>query len=133
MFRWTEVYSVKVQVLDDQHKRLFSLANELHEFMSMGKSREVIIPILNELMAYTREHFAAEEVLMAAFAYPGLVNHRMEHEKLTKRVRDYIRDVQAGDMDLSIELMDFLQNWLSHHVLETDKKYSQFMVDRGAV
>jgi hemerythrin-like metal-binding protein len=133
MFSWTEDYSVKVTLFDHHHQRLFGMVNDLHDAMGAGKAKEVVIPILDELVRYVSEHFAAEEVLMTVFAYPALITHRMEHEQLTRKVREFVRAFAAGEVLLTIQLMDFLQNWLAHHILETDMKYSSFMVAKGAV
>lgn len=71
LFAWNEKYSVNIQEIDDQHKRLIGLVSQLHGAMQQGKGKEVMDKILKELIQYTRTHFAAEERIMKVNGYPS--------------------------------------------------------------
>jgi hemerythrin len=129
---WTEAYSVKIKSIDDQHKKLFELINKLHEAMSAGKARQVLSEIFTELTEYTVKHFAYEEGLMAKYGYPGYLAHKPQHEKLTAQVQDLQRRHQQGELALSLEVSNFLKDWLTEHILKTDQKYSAFLKDKAA-
>ena len=133
LYCWKPEYSVKIKVLDEHHQHLFELVNELHDFMRMGKGDEIMITTLRDLLLYTRNHFAAEEVLMTTFSYPQFLSHRLEHQKLTRSVHDFITAFEAGERRFSPQLMDFLNDWLTCHILQTDLQYTAFLRERGAV
>ena len=70
LFAWNETYSIGVTEIDAQHRRLFSLADELHSAMNAGKGKAVLRKVLHDLITYTQTHFAAEERMMQKCGYP---------------------------------------------------------------
>jgi len=133
LFNWSDKYSVGVHMFDNQHKRLVELINDLHDAMRAAKGREVLGDILKGLLDYTRMHFADEERQMTTFSYPDYAAHRVEHEKLVARVVELKAKHDSGDNTITIEVMNFLKDWLINHILVTDKKYGQFFKDKGIV
>ena len=131
IFQWSDKYSVKVKELDDQHKKLVALLNELHDGMSSGKSKEAMAVVLDGLVKYTVSHFANEEQYMSRLKYPGELAHKAEHKKLVDQVAKFQKDYQNGQAALSLEIMNFLKSWLTGHIQNTDMKYSQFFNDKG--
>jgi hemerythrin len=127
LLNWTTSYSVGVDLLDKQHQKLFALLNELHDAMTMGEGKKLAPAILKKLVQYTCEHFAAEEKLMSVAAYPQFARHKVEHEKLKQEVGKMLQDVEQGRAVVSVKLMQFLKNWLHHHILGCDKGYMQSM------
>ena len=67
--KWSEDYSVGIEKIDMQHKKLVSYINELHDAMKDGQSNSVIGDILNKLVKYTKEHFSTEEEYMQKYNY----------------------------------------------------------------
>jgi len=132
MLIWTPEMSVGVAVLDEDHKNLIAMINELHDAMQAGKGRAVFGGILERLGDYTIEHFGREEALLAATGYAALDLHHHVHEKLKADVAEIRRKFAEGDdMCLTIDTLDFLQNWLRHHILETDMRYRAHLNARG--
>ena len=132
IFDWKEEYSVKIKEIDNQHKILVEMVNEMHDAMTQGKGKEVLGPILEELIQYTKTHFANEERLMEKYDYPDFAPHRNKHKKMTAKVLSLQEDYQQGKFQLSFEVSKFLQDWLTKHILGTDMKYSDFLISRGA-
>jgi hemerythrin len=128
---WKDEYSVKVRLLDQQHKKLIDLLNETFEGLQQQRGREVLGSVLFELVKYTEIHFATEERLMQQNCFPGLEAHRLEHGVLTKKVRDFQREYHSGKASTPIEVLQFLRNWLEQHILGTDRQYSTFFVNKG--
>ena len=124
MFEWKPEYSVQIPAIDAQHKRLFALASELHSAMSQGKGKGVLEKGLTRLVDYTKEHFKDEEKFMGSFNYPELVAHKGLHDQLTARVTDFQKRFALQEACLTIDLMEFLQDWLAHHINGSDQKYS---------
>ena len=121
---WNDDYSVQIQEFDVQHQRLISLLNELHQAMLEGKNKVLVSRILNDLVDSTRRHFAAEERRMQEAAYPDFLSHKMEHYKLKHQVTDFLEEFDAGDGAISVQMMDFLKDWLVRHINGADKKYT---------
>ncbi len=132
LFNWGEKYSVGVQSIDDQHKNLFSIVNELHDtFTSKKSDTEIIKKTLDELVLYTQNHFLFEENLLNEHNYPGSEFHFNEHENLVSELKKYIDRFKNGELKDIMDLLQFTIDWLQNHILENDKKYSRFLSARG--
>ena len=123
--------SVGVHVLDEDHKKLIAMINELHASMLQGHSNEVVGGILRRLANYTVEHFQREEKLFVETHYAGSAAHKHEHEKLKAQVMAEIQKFQAGKVGLGMETLTFLRDWLKHHIQESDKAYSAHLNAHG--
>ena len=108
--------------VDEQHAKLFNAINQLHEAMQAGQAREELGRILAFLRLYTVKHFADEEALMEASAFPGLLRHRQLHQQFTARVADLERQHTAGQMALSLTIFRFLKDWLTTHIDQEDRR-----------
>ena len=131
MFECKKEYVVNIASIDAQHKKLFAIAEELHEAMRTGQTKPVLSKILDRLVQYTVTHFAQEEGLMKLHAYPDFAAHKAAHEALKKQVLDFQREFEAGETFISVELMTFLKNWLEKHIQGTDMRYSPFLIQRN--
>ncbi|HMK59743.1 MAG TPA: bacteriohemerythrin [Dissulfurispiraceae bacterium] len=128
---WSDNYSVNVKAMDDQHKKLVSIINELNDSMKTGKSKDVMEKILKGLVDYTITHFSAEEALMKNSGYPGYANQKSQHEDLVKKVQDYQNKYHSGQMVMGVEIMSFLKDWLLNHISGLDKKYGPYLNEKG--
>ncbi len=131
LLNWKEDYSVKIKEVDEQHKKLIGLINDLHDAMTQKKAKEVLGDVLRKLADYTVFHFSMEERLMKSNGYPEYDDHREKHQKMTAKVMSLQNELKQGKITLSMEVMDFLKNWLDKHILGTDKKYSPFLTGKG--
>lgn len=132
LFAWNEKYSVGYAEIDEQHKQLFKMADDLHAAMVEGRGKESLSGLFSRLVTYTRHHFSTEERIMRENAYPGYVQHHMEHEKLTRQVLDLQRNVATGRATVTTEVMQFLADWLRNHIQISDQKVSVFIKKRKA-
>lgn len=71
LFTWSDDFSVHVQEVDEQHKVLVGLLNELHVAIIEHHGKTTSRDILDRLAEYTRTHFLLEESLMRLTHYPG--------------------------------------------------------------
>jgi hemerythrin-like metal-binding protein len=131
LLSWTNEYSVGIPSIDKQHHKLFDMINQLHDSMKSGLGGKLVPIILNNLISYTRDHFADEEKSMRQAEYSNYASHKAEHGKLTAEVVRLVKEMEAGDMAMSVEILDFLRKWLQHHILTTDKKYIAQMLAAG--
>ncbi len=126
IFEWSEKYSVGIAKLDHQHQTLFEIINQLHSAMSSGQGQSELGVILDRPIDYTQNHFANEEKIMTHHGYLQLAEHRQAHVELTQQVLDFKEKYRSGKIGLSIQLTQFLKNWLTTHILGEDKQYSLF-------
>lgn len=130
-FAWSDSYSVGVQSIDDQHKKLIQLTDDLFSAMKTGKGNEQVGGIVSSLIDYTLTHFAYEEKAMQAANYPGYLQHHKLHEDLVKKVKEFQAKFQTGNTMLSVDLLNFLKTWLINHIQGDDKKYLPYLVAKG--
>lgn len=129
---WKEEYETGVKLFDDQHKNLVNMLNNLLDAMKAGKGKDVLDKVLTGLIEYTVYHFKAEEDNFKKYAYAQALTdfHKKEHDNLTQQVVDFKKRFDGGEM-ISIELMNFLKDWLINHILVTDKKYGPYLNSKG--
>jgi len=132
LFVWQDSYSVGVKVLDEDHKKLIGIVNELHDGILAGKSREALGPVLDRLVQYTKTHFGREEDYFTKTKYPEAAAHKREHDELLKRAGELQQRYNEGATSmLSLETMGLLKGWLSHHISGNDKAYSAHLHSHG--
>ncbi len=128
---WDEKYSVNIEVIDEQHKKIIEVLGNLFEEMGKKKSREVLKAILDQMIWYAGEHFATEEIFMKQYGFPGYEEHKKEHEAFKGKVTIFQKDFAAGKESLSANMVRFLTEWLDHHIVEIDKQYGPFLNEKG--
>lgn len=122
LITWGPMLTVGHKEIDEQHQRLVALVNQLNDAMRAGQGRESLQPVLNELVRYTVYHFGTEERLMAASKYAMTAQHKAEHAKFVAEVGAFKKKFDSGNASLSVEVMNFLREWLGKHILQSDKK-----------
>lgn len=132
MFEWKQEYSVGYVPIDQQHKRLFELANELHNAMITGKGKEALGKTFSGLIAYTKGHFATEEALMRTHHYPEYGKHKAAHDALAAKVVSLEKEFLAGRQAIGVDLLPFLRDWLTHHIGESDRKIAAYLNSKAA-
>jgi len=121
---WSPAMGVNVKEIDDQHKRLVDLINTLDEAMQSGRGRDVLGSIIAELWEYAEVHFATEEDYFTRFGYENAAAHNQEHADFLAAVGKFKAEFDAHRLGLSVQVMEFLSDWLKTHTTGSDKKYS---------
>lgn len=125
--KWSGDLSVGIDEIDKDHRRLFSCIDDLFTACHAGQGPSVLQQILICLMQYTREHFAHEEDLMRRVGYPDVVDHRAMHAELVSELDDIIEQFNiTNSHELSNKTLQFLEDWLTHHILIEDRKIGKF-------
>lgn len=124
---WNDSFSLGVPQFDEHHQHLVGLINRLYDDFITGSPAESLGIILDELIDYATYHFAAEEYWMKENSYPKLAEHGAEHDRFSARVTEMQKDYHAGKVNLSIEVLTFLKNWLKKHILQSDADYGHFI------
>ena len=131
VIQWTQNMSVGIRSIDDDHKVLVRMINRLDDAIKAARGEQALGHVLDALLDYTTYHFGREEALMRACGYPDLDAHEHTHTVLRMQVA-HIRDRYRLNPD-SIhdrEVLAFLQNWLTSHIMGRDKLYAPFMASR---
>lgn len=128
---WTPSLSVGIADIDRQHKSLVEQINALNEAMKAGKGKEALGKVLSELISYTASHFATEEKLFDKYAYPDTAAHKKEHGQLVQKVTAFKADFDKGQTGLTVQVMNFLGDWLRTHIQGSDSKYAPFLQSKG--
>ena len=132
---WSDTYSVGIKFLDDQHKGLLNLVNNLfsHATGNADEEHAYFHGVINQAKQYIFEHFITEEECMLAVNFPGYNEHKAAHDEFKFAVVKSINEYDAGkDMTLD-NFANFLKDWIASHVIGLDKHYGLFFSKMGFV
>lgn len=132
LFVWSDEFSVGIQEIDEQHKELVALLNELHTSILEHRGGAACRATLDRLAGYTRTHFMVEESLMRIANYPDFEGHKHIHEDLINQVAALQKKLDSGQATITFELLHFLKVWLTQHIKESDKRLGGYLIERGA-
>ncbi len=124
---WSDIFSLGVQSLDDQHKRFIELGNTILLAVRAGETPRQIATHFSKLREYTVYHFLDEEAFMRSVEYPELKAHALEHEELKKQVRYHQEKLFREKLVREKDVLEFLKRLLVDHVIYTDLKVKRFL------
>ena len=127
---WDESYGVNVAAIDDQHKKIFQMISNFYNTMQKD-NHKAIDTLLKSLLDYTNFHFGTEEKYFDKFGYSNSEEHKKEHLAFVEKVMDVKKRFDEGKLVISMEITNFLKNWLIEHIKGIDKKYSKCFNDNG--
>ena len=129
VFKWSyDLHGIGIGEIDEQHRHMLGLANELYVTLTRRKSEERYRAILDELVEFSKSHFETEERVMREAGYPGLEEHRKEHELMTVQLREFAAAFKYGRPLPANELVGFLTGWLISHNVNSDREFGEFML-----
>lgn len=125
MIKWKDEYAIGIPLVDEQHKKLFEIAENAQDLLLMPDyldKFDEITGIVDELKAYVVFHFSAEQEIMEQIKYPKYFSHRVEHQdfidKMNKLSFDSIDQDQKSQL---LHIVNLIIEWITQHVLERDK------------
>lgn len=127
LVKWGTEYELGHADLDAEHRHLVGLINQAIAAVEL-KEQSLLEPLLNQLFAYARGHFAHEERLMITAGYPDLHDHIREHHAFYEGVSDLYSRFLAGELELAVTLTAFLRDWLLEHIQGIDRLYVPFLL-----
>lgn len=133
MVQWNDEYSIGIQEIDEQHKLLVELINDLYMAMAQKGARDRVGEVLGRLVDYTKVHFAVEECLQRMFGYPGYEAHKKIHDTLVQQAVELMEKYKAGDAGVGMEALFLLKDWLIGHIMEKDTAYAPYLLKQGAM
>ena len=128
---WSPELSVGIQRIDEQHKDIIDAFNKL--LLAGEEARvdsEIVSDTLDKLTRHVRGHFRDEEGLLEQVAYPGIEEHRMEHDRFREKLVECCVATTIGVGCVPRALLAYLHDWLDQHLIQQDMKYRPFLAAR---
>jgi len=123
---WTQELSVNNSPIDAEHQKWISILNNFYVGLQDGQPKERLKILITEMIDYTRFHFANEEKYMESINYPHLEEHKVLHKQYVNQIITFWEKIENNKLILSLEVTNFLKNWLIAHIKGEDQKYSRF-------
>lgn len=123
-----ETLTLGIEEIDSDHSKLIELYNILNHSVTEGSSREYVEAVLDEMINCTIWHFSHEERLMVKYGYAGYEEHKTDHQDLidgAKKLKQ--KFLQAGK--LVEDDLAYLERWLTEHILVSDSRLADFLID----
>jgi hemerythrin-like metal-binding protein len=124
---WNDVFSVGIEEIDRDHKNLIGMISRLQTTSPVTTDSETISDLLTQMTTYAQGHFETEEALMRRYGYPGFDAHRAEHRVFTKKTVEFCSASMLKVESVPQTLLNFLSEWLVHHILESDQAYAAYI------
>lgn len=135
--RWTEDFAIGIDIIDEQHKRLFEYFDEIEHCIKINDNSN-IQAICSGLVDYAISHNTFEETLMKQAGYPMLEAHQQVHEAFKNRAYGYLEKINQGadPMKVARDIRTDIGLWLINHIKREDKHYAPYVkksLDKGFV
>lgn len=127
--KWKKSFSVGIDLIDEDHKKLLGMINQLQTAAHYQTDDALIESTLNELIEYTKYHFSREEQLMEKNNYPDYEEHKKQHEQMVNQVTQFINEYRVDKTRTIDNVVMYLKTWLVNHINGSDQKYTPYMKD----
>ena len=125
MFEMKDEYLVGIEMIDEEHRKLFEIAERTYQLLHndyLSDKYDNISDILQELKDYTIEHFRHEEEYMAKIQYKRMFTQKMQHRAFIQKLEEYSSwNLDRSQDDVIQDIFKFLTDWLTKHIYESDK------------
>jgi len=128
---WDDKYKVGVEVLDAQHKKLFEIINELLDAISHLPNKENVENITKHLIEYKKTHFETEEKLFKDCNYEKTEQHIAIHHEFSDKLDSLQKEYGDDPIVYAFQLVDYLEDWMIKHLMNSDKDYTKCLHDHG--
>jgi len=131
LIEWNTQYSVGIETMDKQHQKLIGIINSLYEEITKGSGRDAVGGAIKQLKEYGSYHFQEEEKFMKLFGFPNLDKHKTLHVEYIDSINDFEEKFTLSNSSMTLEVMNFLKDWLTKHIMNMDKKYGKFILNKA--
>jgi len=128
---WNDAYSVGIPEIDAQHQTLAGCIALVQTSVTTQQRWSAVHSALVRLADFVRIHFAVEESLLRIHRYPEFERHVREHLEFA----DQVRQLQERSLrvDVSEEMVAFIQMWWHEHIMTSDKHYATYLPTASVV
>jgi hemerythrin len=130
-FPWRDEYSVRVKEIDLQHQQIVKILNEFYNAFIMKEHEKITWEIINRLTDYAANHFKTEEKYFHQYNFEYKTQHIQEHQAFVQKVVDFRNEYETNKSALTFKIINFLKEWLTHHIMVEDKKYTTCFNNNG--
>ena len=122
---WSSTFTVGVKIIDDQHKGLLDLVNDMFNHVTGNENdeREYFSMVIQQAVQYVKVHFSTEEKIMIQTKFPGYAEHKKAHDTFILAIVENIRKFDAGKRLILSDFIKFLKEWILAHIAIMDKMY----------
>jgi len=126
---WSNTFACGIKIIDDQHKGLVNLVNEMYNHVTGDELQEhqYLKQIVQEAINYVKVHFATEEKIMTATKFSGYAEHKKEHDNFIRTVAKIIKEYNEGKRLTLAVFSKFLKEWILSHIAIMDKEYFDYL------
>ncbi len=126
---WNDNFNIGVASIDAQHKELVYILKYLQKSIKGNQSQYVFANTIRALVEYTKIHFTDEERFMESIGFPQLGEHKEIHQTLIQEVKHILLRLKRRENIKPIELMRFLNDWVTKHIMNEDQLIGKFVLD----
>jgi len=129
MVVWDDKYATGIQLIDSQHKELFSITNELFRACLSGEEavKDIFKETMERMVNYVRFHFGAEQELLQRVKYPDFQEHKKQHEILVRQILESVKEYNEGKKFVPNQFVRTLRDWILGHIGLYDKQYASYI------
>lgn len=121
---WTTRYETGIAEVDEDHRRLVDLINELDAMLDGSGDLGRIGMIIDALVDYTDYHFSREERMMAGAGYAEAADHALTHTQFGHFLGELVGGCMVNpSREAAVQVNDYLREWLLDHILVEDMKF----------
>jgi len=125
---WSSTFSVGVKIIDDQHKGLLNLVNDLFNHVTGNEAEEqaYFASVIQQAVQYVKVHFMTEEKIMIHTKFPGYAEHKKAHDAFVLAVVDNVKNFRSSKKLALMDFTKFLKEWVLTHIAIMDKQYFNY-------
>lgn len=121
---WNDNLSVSIDVIDEHHRYLFDLVNDLFEVVTRKRGAREVARLIKALDAYAKIHFRAEEQMMDHYDYKK-INHQLhQHHAFEEKIAEFYEELHINPFVAQFDVLSYLRDWLIHHIRVEDMQLS---------
>ncbi len=131
LIEWKEEMSVGVVELDNHHKKLLAMINELGVAIGENRGPDYVQHSISELGDYAVYHFDLEHKYFLKYGYSETDEHMAEHTSFVEKIQNTANQIRDGRILLSINFLYFMKDWLINHIMVVDQRYTSLLLEKG--
>lgn len=129
MYELKDEYLVGIESIDNEHRVLFEIADEIYQLCInefVPDKYDNIAGLIQRLKDYTEMHFDHEEAYMESIQYKRMFTQKVQHDNFKRKLESMDLESMDENQDQAIQdLLKFVTDWLVEHILETDKRITE--------
>lgn len=126
---WDETLSVGIDIIDEHHRYLFDLINDLYDVVIHKRGAREVARLIKSLDSYAKVHFRAEEMMMRHYGFEGIKRQEQQHHAFEAKIREFYEELHANPLVAQFDVLSYLRDWLVKHILVEDARLRSLVGD----